>query len=57
MEFEDSINITYAILVYIFQILDTVDIPVKQIITCLCRDDMQQVLMNKKSIYRCSLCY
>ena len=35
MEFEDSINITYGILDYIFQILDTEDVPVKQIIPCL----------------------
>ena len=30
-----SINITYGILDYIFQILDTEDVPVKQIIPCL----------------------
>ena len=29
MDFEDSINITYGILDYIFQILDTENVPVK----------------------------
>ena len=31
MEFEDSINIAYDILDYIFHMLDTEDVPVKQI--------------------------
>ena len=35
MEFEDSTNITYGILDYIFQVLDTEDVPVKQIVSCL----------------------
>ena len=35
MEFEDSTNITYSILDYIFQVLDTEDAPVKQILSCL----------------------
>ena len=35
MEFEDSIYITYGILDYIFQILDTEDAKVKQIMRCL----------------------
>ena len=35
IEFEDSINITYDILDYIFQILDTEDAPVKQIMSSL----------------------
>ena len=35
MEFEDSINITYGNLEYIFEILDTEDVPVKQIMPCL----------------------
>ena len=35
MEFEVSMNITYDILYYIFQILDTEDVPVKQIMSCL----------------------
>ena len=35
MEFEDSINITYDILDYIFQRLETEDVPVKQIMPCL----------------------
>ena len=35
MEFEDSTNITYGILDYIFQVLDTEDAPVKQILSCL----------------------
>ena len=32
---EDSINITYGILDYSFQILDTEDVSVKQIMPCL----------------------
>ena len=35
MEFEDSITITYGNLEYIFEILDTEDVPVKQIMPCL----------------------
>ena len=35
MEFEVSMNITFDILYYIFQILDTEDVPVKQIMSCL----------------------
>ena len=35
MGFEDSINITYGIFNYIFQMLDTEDVPVKQIMPCL----------------------
>ena len=35
MEFENFINITYGILDYIFQILDTEDVPVKQVMPCL----------------------
>ena len=35
MEFEDSTNITYGILDYIFQVLDTEDVPVEQIVSCL----------------------
>ena len=35
MEFEDSINITYGILDSIFQILDTEDVPLQQIMPCL----------------------
>ena len=35
MELENSINIEYGILHHIFQILDTEDVPVKQIIPCL----------------------
>ena len=35
MELEGSINIVYGILHHIFQILDTEDVPIKQIIPCL----------------------
>ena len=35
MEFEDFIYMTYGILDYIFQILDTGDVPVKHIKPCL----------------------
>ena len=35
MELEDSIKFTYGILDYNFQVLDTEDVPVKQIIACL----------------------
>ena len=35
MELEGSINIVYGILHNIFQILDTEDVPVKQMIPCL----------------------
>ena len=35
MELEGFINIVYSILRHIFQILDTEDVPVKQIIPCL----------------------
>ena len=35
MELEGSINIVYGILHHIFQILDTEDVPLKQIIPCL----------------------
>ena len=35
MEFEDFIYMTYGILDYIFQILDTGDVPVKHIKSCL----------------------
>ena len=35
MELQNSINITYGILDNIFQILDTENVPVKQIIPCL----------------------
>ena len=35
MELEGSINIIYGILHHIFQILETEDVPVKQIIQCL----------------------
>ena len=35
MEFEDYTYITYGILNYIFQVLDTEDVPVKQIVSCL----------------------
>ena len=35
MEFENFINITYGILDYIFQILDTEDVPVKQVMPYL----------------------
>ena len=35
MEFEDSINITYGVLDYIFQILDSENVQVKQKMLCL----------------------
>ena len=35
MEFEDSTNFIYGILDYIFQIMDTEDVPEKQIMLCL----------------------
>ena len=34
MEFEDSVNVTYSILVNIFQILDAIGVQVKQIMQC-----------------------
>ena len=35
MKLEGSMNIVYGILPHIFQILDTENVPVKQIIPCL----------------------
>ena len=35
MEFEDSINIIYGILDYIFQILDTENVQIKRKMPCL----------------------
>ena len=34
MEFEDSVNVAYSILVNIFQILDAIGVQVKQIMQC-----------------------
>ena len=44
MEFEESKSITYGILDYIFQTLDTENVPVKQIVLCV------TILLQKREI-------
>ena len=55
MEFEDSINITFDILDYIFQRLETEDVPVKQIMPCLAfyQKKVKMLLPNMKKTYFC----
>ena len=56
MKLEGSMNIVYGILPHVFQILDTENVPVKQIIPCLAillqksENDIANIIKKKQKI-------